>query len=197
MTHTTTDFDSGNSKQTMNTQKFTCPRCTAALSTVLYEGVEIETCGICGGHWLDADELGQIVRTVEKSFTAEEIATLRVLRKNVFRIEDVGGGRLLCPKCLGKKLNPFNYASTSGITLDKCPQCRGIWLDKNELEMVQALVEDWSGYARNDFAKFGGVLDKTRSLATRRDPAAPAEMQPASVVSFWSYVQDQSGDKPS
>ena len=181
----------------MNAQKFTCPRCAAALSTVLYEGIEIETCKRCGGNWLDADELGQIVRTVEKTFTAEEISTLRALRKNVFHIEEGGRSRLSCPKCVGVKLNPFNYASTSGITLDKCPECRGIWLDKNELEMVQALVEDWSGYARHDFAKYGGVLDKTRSLAARPAPSAPAAMQPASVVSFWSYVQDQSGEKPS
>ena len=78
-------------------------------------------------------------------FSREEIGTLDRARQRVFRVTHGGQERMSCPKCPDRKLTPFNYASTSGIILDKCPGCGGIWLDRGELEMVQALVEDWSG----------------------------------------------------
>ena len=52
---------------------YKCPRCDSVLRTIDYEGMEIETCPGCEGEWLDAGELGHIVRTIEKTFTAEEV----------------------------------------------------------------------------------------------------------------------------
>lgn len=129
---------------------YKCPRCTADLKTIRYEGTEIETCPVCEGEWLDADELAQIIQRVEHTFSREEMGTLDRARQRVFRVTHGGQERLNCPKCPDQKLTPFNYASTSGIILDKCPTCGGIWLDRGELEMVQALVEEWSGYVRRD-----------------------------------------------
>jgi len=150
-----------------------CPRCQAGLETVLYENVEIETCPVCHGEWLDAGELNHIVETVEKTFTPEEIGTLDALNRNVFKISQGGDQRLNCPKCFGQKLTPFNYASSSGIILDKCPGCGGIWFDRNELERVQALVEGWTGYLRQDPPRYGGILAKVeaRSAAPSKAPA--------------------------
>lgn len=38
-----------------------------------------------------------------------------------------------CPKC-GVEMRPKTY---KGIEIDRCPQCRGIYLDKGELERVE------------------------------------------------------------
>lgn len=38
-----------------------------------------------------------------------------------------------CPSCAGVSLAE---ESAGGITLDRCPNCRGIWLDSLELELL-------------------------------------------------------------
>lgn len=52
-----------------------------------------------------------------------------------------------CPRCDGQVL-----AETvrEGIHVDVCPQCRGIWLDRGELERMQSMVVDQqaAAYAR-------------------------------------------------
>jgi hypothetical protein len=37
-----------------------CPRCDAKLEGIVFDGVEIDVCGNCGGAWLDAGELEQL-----------------------------------------------------------------------------------------------------------------------------------------
>ena len=37
-----------------------------------------------------------------------------------------------CPKC-GSDLEEINY---QGVMIDKCPGCKGIWLDQGELELL-------------------------------------------------------------
>lgn len=141
------------------------------LHTIEYEGMEIETCPGCEGEWLDAGELGHIVRTIERAFTAEEVRALEVVRQQTFRTETSTRSRLRCPKCADQELTPFNYASSSGIILDKCPGCAGIWLDKHELEMVQALVEDWNVRVQHDANRFGGVIESARLKSEKQaDP---------------------------
>ena len=37
-----------------------------------------------------------------------------------------------CPKCY----EPLRIADRQGIEIDYCPDCRGIWLDKGELDKI-------------------------------------------------------------
>ena len=53
-----------------------CPRCSAEMRTIDYEGAEIETCPTCGGEWLDQGE-----RLVFATTTADG-AQLCVARTN-------------------------------------------------------------------------------------------------------------------
>jgi Zn-finger nucleic acid-binding protein len=34
-----------------------------------------------------------------------------------------------------------NYGGDSGIIVNRCPACGGVWLDRCELESIQTLVE--------------------------------------------------------
>ena len=40
---------------------------------------------------------------------------------------------MLCPVC--KTVN-LTMADRSGIEIDYCPQCRGVWLDRGELDKI-------------------------------------------------------------
>ncbi len=139
-----------------------CPRCGGGLSTIQYEGAQIETCPGCGGEWLDAEELKKIVHTVEQRFSPQEIASVDAVNQNIFTIDESPENELVCPKCAGVELNRFNYASSTGIALDKCPVCEGIWLDKGELEKVQVLVEEWQKKFEEDLETYGPTLVKIR-----------------------------------
>lgn len=89
----------------------------------------------------------------------------------MFRMEPSTRSRMRCPKCPAQDLVPFKYASNSGIILDKCPACAGIWLDKHELELVQALVEDWKIRVHHDASRFGGALESARVKSEKQaDP---------------------------
>ena len=38
-----------------------------------------------------------------------------------------------CPVC---KTSPLSMTERSGIEIDYCPQCRGVWLDRGELDKI-------------------------------------------------------------
>jgi uncharacterized protein len=41
-------------------------------------------------------------------------------------------GGLLCPACRV----PLMMSERSGVEIDYCPQCRGVWLDRGELDKI-------------------------------------------------------------
>jgi Zn-finger nucleic acid-binding protein len=57
-----------------------------------------------------------------------------------------------CPRC--------NYGDTSGIILHKCPECGGIWTDKDQLMKVDEVVDGWKTDLDEDVAKYGPLLKK-------------------------------------
>src|SRR5947209_5669277 len=117
----------------------TCPRCRTALRPATYEGANVETCPDCRGEWLGPDDLKHIVDTRELTWDPEALRTVQEAPP-FRRTAGPDGERLACPAC-GEAMESFNYAGDSGIFLDKCRQCGGIWLDGGELEQVQLVVE--------------------------------------------------------
>ena len=97
------------------------------------------------------------------------IDSLDAVNANIFSIDESADNQLSCPICSAVELNRFNYASSSGIAIDRCPECRGIWLDKEEIENVQVLVEQWRSKLAEDMDEFGPLLDKIRQEAEARD----------------------------
>jgi Zn-finger nucleic acid-binding protein len=46
---------------------------------------------------------------------------------------------LICPKCQGR----MRTYERSGVTLDQCTECRGIFLDRGELEHLVDAEQGW------------------------------------------------------
>ena len=63
---------------------------------------------------------------------------------------------MLCPRC-GADLE---HDSRQSVETDTCPECRGVWLDRGELEKIQ---REESGLA------LGGVMN----ITVRRDKSMP------------------------
>ncbi len=74
-------------------------------------------------------------------------------------VKEVGcaAGERKCPKCR-IALRTLNYAYDSGVMVDRCPQCDGLWLDEGELESLQIIVEEWEKRNPEITAKFASKL---------------------------------------
>ena len=144
-----------------------CPNCQTRLQTINYEGISIETCSKCNGEWLDDAELGKIVRIREVKFDPDErraIAESTTIRGVVLKDVDRD---LKCPKC-GGTTDAVNYGGDTGIIIDRCTTCRGIWLDEHELEKIQMVIEGWDDALPDDLQKHG---KKLRDVAAKLDEA--------------------------
>ncbi len=144
-----------------------CPNCQTDLRTIDYEGLSIEACSQCNGEWLDSDELGKVVAIREVRFNSEEkraIAESTTITGVV--LEDVARD-LKCPKCDGIT-DALNYGGDTGIIIDRCTVCHGLWLDDRELEKIQMLIEGWDDALPADLEKYGPML---RYVADELDKA--------------------------
>ena len=156
-----------------------CPNCQTHLQTIEYEGISIETCEKCNGEWLDNDELGKVVRLRELKFNPEERRAIAestsitgVVLKDVDR-------DLACPKC-GGSTDAVNYGGDTGIVIDRCTSCRGIWLGGGELEKIQMVVEGWEDALSDDLKKYG---PKLRNVALKTNTAVNVSVSNLPLVS--------------
>ncbi len=113
-----------------------CPRCQQTLTTKTINDVntsiEVDSCPDCGGLWFDKDELTQIDTIIEPT-----LVEIRHLPNKSEQFE-----RLHCPACNNApRLEKMIHPRDRKVVMDYCPYCKGIWLDKGELEAIQK--ENW------------------------------------------------------
>jgi hypothetical protein len=128
-----------------------------------YDEVEIQSCPGCKGEWLEAGELEKIVEHHDEVFTPEEIASLDAANQEILTNESDDHDELNCPSCDGAQMEHFNYSDTSGIILHKCPECDGIWADKDELQKIEEVVDGWKACLNKDLQTYGPVLRKVEA----------------------------------
>ncbi len=81
----------------------------------------------------------------EEEFFARADAELRKQlreRADAERAAATQAERNRCPRCDV----PLVARENHGVTIDQCPQCEGIWLDKGELEILATGKERESGF---------------------------------------------------
>jgi Zn-finger nucleic acid-binding protein len=112
-----------------------CPDCHVPLHPTEYKGVRVDECPSCLGRWFDRDELRRA-----KDHTDED---LRWLDFDPFA-GDAGASPKTskerdCPRC-SVKMGAIVYED-SGVCIDKCSKCLGIWLDHGEFEKIVRYLE--------------------------------------------------------
>lgn len=118
-----------------------CPRDGAELRAQSYEAdIRVDACADCGGMWLDEGELEKIQETNEHDYS-DELARMPDLGYRAYELAQQKSRRTIhCPKC-GAELEALEYARCSAILIDACPKCRGIWLDRGEIESLEVFFE--------------------------------------------------------
>jgi len=134
---------------------------------VEYEGCLIYECPDTGGELLSGDALSYIVKKREETFApdlVQETTTYKPLFASpVAETENI----LDCP-CCNTPMRVVNYAGDTGVFIDKCPSCGAVWLDNEELEKIQALMEHWQDNAPEQLKAIADRLEQTRRAAADR-----------------------------
>lgn len=136
-----------------------CANCRSELEQIDFRGIKVEECPACQGRWFDRGELRKA-----KDNTDEDLRWLDfdpfVAKANQFAVVSKESG--VCPKC-SRNMISLTYAK-SGVVIEKCEQCEGIWLQEGEFKKIIAYLEDLlttesaSEYVMDSFKKFLGIV---------------------------------------
>lgn len=99
-----------------------CPACDCALCEERLHGQHVDRCTGCGGLWLSDGDLGPLIRR----FESVEVRPAREAQPH-----------LACPRC-GDEMASIDYAHDSGVSINRCGACRGVWLEAGQLEQIVA-----------------------------------------------------------
>ena len=124
-----------------------CPIDRQPLEKSIYEGeVEIDSCSVCNGIWLDKGELESIQQIRENNYDLEldERSLMSSHITSAYQLGKKTADReLTCPSCQNTMIQKeYGYASL--IMIDICPNitCQGIWLDHGELQALEIYYEN-------------------------------------------------------
>ena len=106
-----------------------CPKCDKYLDEHVISHSKVHRCSLCGGIWFDKDELNAV--------KDERDQNLSWLDYDLWSDESKlkpSGTFVDCPHD-GSPLFKIQYGP-SDVMVDVCLNCRGVWLDKDELDKI-------------------------------------------------------------
>lgn len=106
------------------------------MNAVETDGVTADRCEGCGGLWFDDRELAEALRAAAS-------------RPAAGAVDFAGHGsiNLLCPRCKAAT-SEYNFAYDSGVLINECPACRGVFLQRGEFEEIAAFKARLAEVAR-------------------------------------------------
>lgn len=148
-----------------------CPRDHHPLQSKRYESQNVDICTWCGGTWCDDSELLAIVQERSKTISKEIRLQEKPDEKNTKISSEVDlQEQIPCVVCK-RPMEAENFGYNSGIIIQHCRAGHGVWLDKMELEQIQAFVEGWEDR--------GDLQDKYQNILTQSAADAGAHYDKA------------------
>lgn len=112
-----------------------CLSCEGDLVAAQSGGISVDQCARCGGIWLEQGELDRVVDAEREDIRWMELD----LWQDTGEVRGKQSSRS-CPHGHGP-LATLSYGD-SGIEVDVCPTCGGVWLDAGELEKILAYLDE-------------------------------------------------------
>ncbi len=144
------DVSEGLSQREGTLSEFMCPYCRQPLYAISYEKTKVYQCNSCRGVMVDNDRIPRII--VRREIPCPE--RIKALAKAVImdnqrnltirKLRGAGTGiksGVLCLKCNNPMFRTF-YSLAYLVEIDRCGICGITWFDKDELEMLQCLIEN-------------------------------------------------------
>ena len=113
-----------------------CPGCGTAMERKLEADLVTEVCPGCAGISLDKGELNSLATGMAGDIEYCSIDDDPHQDRYPDRI---------CPKCDDQNMRKINLLRLSDVIFDFCPNCEGLFLDKDEVEVMNAELEHLSG----------------------------------------------------
>lgn len=128
---------------------YSCPVCNQPLVVMRYEGTEVHQCRFCAGTLVENNKIPRIIARTERPCTERINALARaVLMENQAKMMRKNRGMkvqvvppLTCPRCKNSMSRGF-YSSAHLIEVDRCRGCDLTWFDRDELDMLQCIIEN-------------------------------------------------------
>jgi len=122
-----------------------CPDCKTAMDEINYEGVPILKCSFCEGAFVEEDKVSRILIREDKAFSEDTVRLAKTIldTENKYMLKNLDAQSVWvidCPKCQHKMHRQF-FVYSYPVEIDRCVHCRGIWFDKQELEILQYIYE--------------------------------------------------------
>lgn len=111
-----------------------CPKCDRPMEIQAIDNADIDVCSTCKGVWFDHDELRQAKDQLEPDLNWMDFEIWKHQDKFKFSTKPV-----MCPTCQDGMVT-LDYDQT-GVMIDYCPQCKGIWLDRGEFKKIIDALE--------------------------------------------------------
>ena len=102
-----------------------CPGCHTRMAVEAWAGVQVDRCGECHALWFDAHELDRCLAGAEPS---------RGHPVTEAELPDRGLGGRSCPRCWPRAMRTVGW---TGLVVDRCPHCRGLFVEAGELEWLR------------------------------------------------------------
>ena len=128
-----------------------CPHCHQPLIVQSYESTEVEECRFCAGVLVENRRITRIIARQEHPCTERINSLARAAlgdynhRAAAQRMDispaSARNGLLSCPQC-GNPMYRGLYSAGHLVEIDRCSSCNITWFDRDELEMLQCMVEN-------------------------------------------------------
>ncbi len=100
-----------------------CPKCTAGMETVVYQGIEVERCNACHGLWFDMLEHEDLRALKGSEVIDDGLPSVG----QAFNDEQA----LRCPACAAPMIRMVD-AQQSHLWFESCTSCYGVFFDAGE-----------------------------------------------------------------
>jgi Zn-finger nucleic acid-binding protein len=146
-----------------------CPSCNGAtlVRQELEPGLAALACATCGGEWLRLADYAAWRRTAAAAAPSETVDTLTAQPA-----EPPPGHVRRCPDCHAL-LGRYRVGRGASFQIDRCAQCNGTWLDRDEWQQLRRIgvaaqlsavfSPEWQQEAR----RVEQVADQERRFAAR------------------------------
>lgn len=112
-----------------------CAICHGPMMRFSAHGMSLDGCQGCGGLWLDMGELGSLLQLPATALAGVQSQ----LGPRQSRPAAAHPPMLSCPAC-HRAMQEHPYGKGSGVRVDACSECRGVWLDAGELRTLRAFI---------------------------------------------------------
>jgi Zn-finger nucleic acid-binding protein len=137
-------------EQHMKNKILECPRDHSIMAENVMGEAILDICGKCGGQFFDVGELFSAFGINADPSVWDREDTTSAVRE----------GKIACPRCNKMMLLQDVKHEATKVEIDRCTHCRGLWLDKGEVEQIMVIGEKMKPVLDAEKAKAKEELEK-------------------------------------